>query len=122
MRPCNIANPDFTSSVVCSCVTLIHSLVNSIECFHFCTSHSILLTELMSGAEKRSGAKSQKWVHQKPTNQLSIRFGRDIDWNENGERTATNSVRFSKKYDRNILKKRIFGVLTICIWNLLLKL
>ena len=37
--------------------------------------HSILpfilntSTELMSGVELMSGAKSQKWVHQKPTNQ-----------------------------------------------------
>ena len=34
-------------------------------------------TELMSAVELMSGAKSRKWVHQKPTNQPTLTFNND---------------------------------------------
>ena len=48
------------------------------QCCQFYIMFSLLhitlntITELMSDAEIMSGAKSRKWVHQKPTNQPTI--------------------------------------------------
>ena len=48
---------------------MIHSVVNSMEMFSLLHIPLNSITELMSGAEIMSGAKSRKWLHQKPTNQ-----------------------------------------------------
>ena len=51
------------------CITLIHSVVNSIE-LSLLHITLIAITELMSGAEIMSGAKSRKCTRNQPTNRV----------------------------------------------------